>query len=87
LNKENKEKLIHGFRKHDKDTGSAGVQIALITERINQLSGHFKQHVKDHHSRRGLLRLVGRRRALLDYLKKVDKKQYDALLDKLDLKK
>ena len=87
LAKENKDKLISGFKKHEKDTGSAGVQIALLTQRINHLSGHFKQHVKDHHSRRGLLRLVGRRRALLDYLKKTDKKQYDELLEKLDLKK
>jgi small subunit ribosomal protein S15 len=87
LTKENKERLISGFRKHEKDTGSASVQIAILTQRINQLTDHFKQHVKDHHSRRGLLRLVGRRRALLDYLKKTDKKQYDEILDKLDLKK
>jgi len=87
LTEKNKEQLIGGFKKHEKDTGSAGVQVALLTERINQLSEHFKQHVKDHHSRRGLLRLVGRRRALLDYLKKTDKKQYNELLDKLDLKK
>ncbi|MDD5291649.1 MAG: 30S ribosomal protein S15 [Candidatus Omnitrophica bacterium] len=87
LTKENKEQVIGGFKKHEKDTGSAGVQIAILTERINQLSGHFKEHVKDHHSRRGLLRLVGRRRTLLDYLKKTDKKQYNELLDKLNLKK
>ncbi|MDD5617852.1 MAG: 30S ribosomal protein S15 [Candidatus Omnitrophica bacterium] len=87
LTKENKGKLISGFQKHEKDTGSASVQIAILTGRINQLSDHFKQHTKDHHSRRGLLRMVGKRRALLDYLKKTDKKQYDELLDKLDLKK
>ncbi|MDD5006164.1 MAG: 30S ribosomal protein S15 [Candidatus Omnitrophica bacterium] len=87
LVKEKKQRLIENYRKHEKDTGSASVQIAILTERINQLSEHFKHHVKDHHSRRGLLRLVGRRRALLDYLKQTDTKQYEELLDKLGLKK
>ena len=84
---EKKQQVISSFKKHEKDTGSAGVQIALLTERINQLTGHFKQHAKDHHSRQGLLRMVGRRRRLLDYLKKTDMKQYTELLVKLDLKK
>lgn len=87
LLKEKKQQVINGFKQHEKDTGSACVQIALLTERINQLTGHFKQHVKDHHSRRGLLGLVGRRRRLLSYLKKLDSKKYEGLLDKLDLKK
>jgi len=87
LLKEKKQQVIKNYRKHEKDTGSASVQIAIITERINQLTGHFKQHVKDHHSRRGLLLLVGQRRRLLNYLKKEDKKQYEELLDKLGLKK
>ncbi|MBL7197261.1 MAG: 30S ribosomal protein S15 [Candidatus Omnitrophica bacterium] len=87
LLKEKKQRVIKDFRKHEKDTGSASVQIALLTERINQLTGHFKQHTKDHHSRRGLLRLVGQRRRLLNYLKQTDKKQYEELLDKLGLKK
>lgn len=85
--KEKKQQVIQDYRKHERDTGSAGVQIALLTERINHLTEHFKEHVKDHHSRRGLLRLVGQRRRLLNYLKKEDKRQYEELLDKLDLKK
>ncbi|MFC1645738.1 30S ribosomal protein S15 [Candidatus Omnitrophota bacterium] len=87
LMKEKKQRVIRDYRKHEKDTGSAGVQIAILTERINQLTDHFKQHTKDHHSRRGLLRLVGQRRRLLSYIKQVDKKQYEELLDKLSLKK
>ncbi|MFH1622166.1 MAG: 30S ribosomal protein S15 [Candidatus Omnitrophota bacterium] len=87
LLKEKKQRVIKDFRKHEKDTGSASVQIALLTERINHLTEHFKQHVKDHHSRRGLLCLVGKRRRLLSYLKQEDKKQYEELLEKLELKK
>lgn len=87
LMKEKKQKVIKDYRKHERDTGSASVQIALLTERINHLTEHFKQHTKDHHSRRGLLRLVGQRRRLLNYLKKEDKRQYEELLDKLNLKK
>ena len=82
-----KEKVIQNFRQHDKDTGSTAVQIALLTERINELSGHFKKHTKDHHSRRGLLCMVGRRRRLLNHLKKTDTKQYENLINKLDLNK
>ena len=87
LLKENKEKVISEYRKHPKDTGSAMVQIALLTERINDLSEHLKVHVKDHHSRVGLLRLVSRRRKLLDYLKREDIKQYQELITKLKLRK
>jgi len=85
--KEKKQQVIHDFKMHEKDTGSSSVQIALLTERINQLTEHFKTHKKDHHSRRGLLRLVGRRRRHLNYLKKEDPKKYEALLEKLNLRK
>ncbi len=87
LIKENKTKIIDNFKIHTRDTGSAEVQIALLTERINNLGGHFKAHKKDHHSRRGLLGLVGRRRRLLTYIKKNDVKKYEELLDKLSLRK
>ncbi len=87
LTKERKQAVISNFKKNEKDTGSAEVQIALITERINQLTGHFKAHKKDHHSRQGLLKLVGQRRRLLNYLKKYDLAKYRAILDKLDLRK
>ena len=87
LLKENKTKLIEEFKVHTRDTGSAEVQIALITERINQLGDHFKQHKKDFHSRRGLLSLVGRRRRLLNYLKSKDVKTYEEILGKLSLRK
>ena len=82
-----KTKIIDSFKIHTRDTGSAEVQIALLTERINSLSGHFKAHKKDHHSRRGLLSLVGRRRRLLSYIKKKDVKKYEDILDKLNLRK
>ena len=87
LFKKEKEKIIKEFSIHDKDTGSAYVQIALLTERINQLTEHFKIHKKDHHSRRGLLQLVSRRRKLLDYLKKEDKEAYQEILKKLELRR
>ena len=87
LLKEKKKEVIEKFKKSEKDTGSAEVQVALITERINQLTGHFKTHKKDHHSRQGLLKLVGQRRSLLDYLKKYDLTKYRAMLEKLDLRK
>ncbi|MBN2134295.1 MAG: 30S ribosomal protein S15 [Acidobacteria bacterium] len=87
LEKENKEKIIHEHKTHDSDTGSPEVQIALLTERIVQLTDHFKTHKKDFHSRRGLLKLVGRRRKLLDYLKKKDIERYRAIIDKLGLRK
>ncbi|MFC1590589.1 30S ribosomal protein S15 [Candidatus Omnitrophota bacterium] len=87
LVKEKKKELIGTYKLHEKDTGSAVVQIALTTERINDLSDHFKVHKKDHHSRRGLLRLVSIRRRLLDYLKRTDNKAYLDILKKLDLRK
>ncbi len=87
LMKEKKTEIIDNFKVHSRDTGSAEVQIALLTERINGLSGHFKVHKKDHLSRRGLLSLVGRRRRLLNYIKKKDTKKYEELLDKLSLRK
>jgi small subunit ribosomal protein S15 len=82
-----KDKIIDDFKIHSQDTGSAQVQIALLTERINLLTEHFKQHKKDFNSRRGLLMLVGRRRRLLAYLKKTDITKYQGLLDKLNLRK
>lgn len=87
LEKETKEKIIGDFGHHEKDTGSAEVQIALITKRIEELTEHFKVHKKDHNSRRGLLQLVGQRRKLLDYLKKKDLKKYREILKKLKLRK
>jgi small subunit ribosomal protein S15 len=87
LTKEEKEEIIKKFRAHDNDSGSPEVQIALLTERIKQLTGHFQVHKKDFHSRRGLLRLVGQRRRLLDYLKsrKIDK--YRRIVKELGLRK
>jgi len=87
LLKEQKQKIIDDFKLHARDTGSAEVQIAILTERINILSEHFKQHKKDYHSRRGLLMLVGRRRRLLNFLKKKDVKKYEEALEKLKLRK
>ena len=87
LTKERKQEVIKDFKKHEKDTGSPEVQIALLTERIKQLTGHFQVHKKDFHSRRGLLKLVGQRRRLLDYLKsrKIDK--YRRIVKELGLRK
>lgn len=87
LIKEKKKEIIDTFKIHARDTGSAEVQIALLTERINSLGGHFKSHKKDFHSRRGLLMLVGRRRRLLNYLKQKDIKKYEEVLEKLGLRK
>ena len=87
LVKEKKKDIIESFKIHTRDTGSAEVQIALLSERINTLSEHFKSHKKDFHSRRGLLMLVGRRRRLLAYLKKKDVKKYEEVLEKLNLRK
>ncbi len=87
MTKEKKTQLIQDFKLKEGDTGSPDVQIALITERIKYLNEHFKSHPKDHASRRGLLKLVGQRRRLLDYLKKYDVKRYAALLDRLGLRK
>lgn len=85
--KQKKESIIGEHKVHDKDTGSPEIQIALITERINYLTEHFKVHKKDHHSRRGLLKLVGKRRRLLNYLKKSDPKRYKGIVEKLKLRK
>ena len=82
-----KKALIEGYRVHAADTGSPEVQIALLTERINGLTEHFKAHVKDHHSRRGLLRLIGQRRGLIDYLKKKDTERYRRVIEKLGLRR
>ena len=82
-----KKSLIEQFKTHDGDTGSPEVQIALLTERINGLTEHFKSHVKDHHSRRGLLMLIGKRRGLLEYIKKKDAERYRALIDKLGIRR
>jgi small subunit ribosomal protein S15 len=87
MNKERKTQLIQDFKCKDKDTGSPEVQIALLTERITYLTEHFKSHPKDHASRRGLLKMVGHRRRLLDYLKKHNVKSYTTLLDRLSLRK
>ncbi len=85
--KEVKEKIIKDNRTHAKDTGSPEVQIALITDRINYLSEHFSAHKKDFHSRRGLMKLVGQRKRLLEYLKQEDVKRYEALIKRLKLRK
>lgn len=87
LVKDKKKKIIENFKTHSMDTGSADVQIALLTERINLLTGHFKRHKKDFHSRRGLLMLVGRRRRLLDYIKKNNIEKYGKIIEKLNLRK
>ena len=87
IDKEKKHTIIEKFKKHQEDTGSSDVQIAILTERINALTEHFKAHKKDHHSRRGLLRMVNRRRKLLDYLKKHNVEEYQNILDKLKLRK
>ena len=85
--KDTKTALIKEYKTHEKDTGSPEVQIALLTERINNLTGHFKVHKKDHSSRRGLLKLVSKRRRLLDYIKKHDTKKYQTIIEKLKLRK
>lgn len=82
-----KSEIIEKFKVHPSDTGSSEVQIALITDRIHYLNDHFKKHKKDHHSRQGLLKLVGQRRSLLDYLKKKDIQKYRALIQELGIRK
>lgn len=84
---ERKKGLVNDFRLHEKDTGSPEVQIALLSERINYLTEHFKVHTKDHHSRRGLLKLVGQRRRLLDYLKRGEYERYKSIIDRLGIRK
>ena len=86
LTKDQKQQVIGKFKKHEGDSGSPEVQIALLTERINSLSDHFKSHAKDHHSRRGLLKMVGQRKRLLAYLKKKDLEGYRALIKELGIR-
>jgi small subunit ribosomal protein S15 len=87
LTKEKKTSIIDQYRRHATDTGSAEVQIAILSERIGYLTEHFKLHSKDHHSRRGLLQLVGKRRRLLDYLRNVDVKRYRGVIQRLGIRK
>jgi small subunit ribosomal protein S15 len=82
----NKDEIITKYQLHDTDRGSAPVQIALLTARINELTDHFRKHQKDHHSRRGLLMMVGKRRRLLEYLKRTDLNRYRELIDDLGLR-
>ncbi len=84
---ENKDEMIEQFKLHESDTGSPEVQVALLTHRISYLTDHVKIHTKDHHSRRGLLILVGRRRSLLDYLKNKDISRYRTLIERLGLRR
>ena len=87
ITSEKKQELILMHRRHEGDTGSPEVQIAILTDRINELTTHLKEHKKDHHSRRGLLKMVGNRRSLLNYLKASDLERYRAILAKLNLRK
>ncbi len=81
------QEIVGSYRLHASDTGSPEVQVALLSARINHLTEHFKSHVKDHHSRRGLLKLVGQRRRLLDYLRREDFQRYKTLIERLGLRK
>lgn len=87
ISKEKKQEIIAAFGRNANDTGSPEVQIALLTERINELTEHLKSNQKDHHSRRGLLKMVGQRRGLLEYLKKTDLEGYRKLIERLGLRK
>ncbi len=87
LERKKKNEIIEKFKEHPEDTGSASVQVALLTERIKYLTEHLKKHKKDFHSRRGLLMLVGRRRRLLRYLKRKDPKRYEEVIKELNLSK
>jgi len=87
LAKEAKAEIITGYKTHNTDTGSPEVQIALLTRRINELTEHFKTHVKDNHSRRGLLKMVSQRRSLLDYLKRRDINRYHEVINRLGIRK
>ena len=87
MTKEIKQEIINTYKLHDSDTGSPEVQIAILTYRINHLTEHLKTHKKDHHSRRGLLQMVGDRRGLLNYLTKVDIERYRAIIKKLNIRK
>jgi small subunit ribosomal protein S15 len=85
--KETKEQILQNYRTHESDTGSPQVQVALLTQRINELTDHFKTHKKDNHSRRGLLKMVSQRRSLLDYLKRKDIEQYHTIVERLGLRR
>lgn len=87
LSKDRKTEIIGSYKTHEADTGSPEVQVAILSERINYLTEHFKSHAKDHHSRRGLLKLVGQRRRLLDYLKQKDSERYAELIRRLGIRK
>ncbi len=87
MSNERKTEVISTYRTHDSDTGSPEVQVAILSDRITYLTEHFKTHVKDHHSRRGLLKLVGQRRRLLDYLKRKDTSRYSDIIRKLGIRK
>ena len=87
LAKETKEKLVTDYRTHETDTGSPQVQVALLSQRINELTEHFKVHKKDNHSRRGLLKMVSQRRSLLDYLKRKDIEKYHEVVSRLGLRR
>lgn len=87
MDKEAKQEVIQQFKLHEKDTGSSEVQVAILTKRINELTGHLKTHSHDFHSRRGLLKLVGQRRRLLAYLNKRDVARYRSVLARLELRK
>lgn len=87
LTKDRKNEIVKKFGDHEKDSGKAEVQIAILTETINQLSSHFGEHKKDHHSRRGLLKMVGKRRRLLAYLQKVNMDRYRTIVKELELRK
>ena len=87
INNEEKKSIIDSYKLHDSDTGSSEVQVAILTERIKYLTEHFKTHAKDHHSRRGLLKLVGRRRRLLNYLKKTNVNKYRELIERLGIRR
>lgn len=87
LTQQRKQQLIREFALHDQDTGSPAVQVAILTERINELTEHLRRHKKDHHSRRGLLKMVGKRRRLLEYLKSQDPQRYQAVITRLGLRR
>ncbi|PKL51534.1 MAG: 30S ribosomal protein S15 [Nitrospira bacterium HGW-Nitrospira-1] len=87
IDKEKKQNIISEYKQHERDTGSPEVQIAILSNRIGYLTEHFKAHVKDHHSRRGLLKLVSQRRKLLDYVKSKNKERYDNVIGRLGIRK
>ena len=87
LSKETKQEIINDYKTHESDTGSPEVQIAILTKRINELTEHLKVHKRDHHSRRGLYKMIGQRRGLLNYLQKKDIQRYRAIVERLGLRK